>query len=182
MDKGIYQAKYQSQNIGKKKLKVNKYRKIKQVTKGKRKMNKHNARNIVFFTALIYCVLIITIFVIILCKNETRIVAEVISAEACGEGELGMYFVANTIANRSRLYDISPYKVVTQEYQYAGLNNVNKDELYRQCYQYSNKLSKNIMDFPDLTNGALYFKRPEEERKSWHKKLTIIYKNHEFYK
>jgi hypothetical protein len=115
-------------------------------------------------------------------NNRIQVISKVISAEACGEGKIGMYMVANTIVNRARLNNKSPYDIVTEPNQYAGLNNVNADILYQECGKFSDELVANIFDLPDLTDGALYFKRPEEEKKTWHKILTIKYKNHEFWK
>ena len=132
-------------------------------------------------TLAIVAILIIGGYFINLYQN-IPIVAKVISAEACGEGEIGMYLVGNTIKNRVMLDNKTPYQVVTARNQYAGLNNPNRDALYQRCNTFSNMLSIELMSLPDLTDGALYFKRPEEERKPWHKTLTVTYKNHEFYK
>ena len=114
--------------------------------------------------------------------KRIKTISKVISAEACGEGRIGMHMVANTIVNRAREYRISPYDVVIEPNQYAGLNNLNIEELYFWCGEVADDLVSEIFNLPDLTDGALYFKRPEEERKPWHKVLTVTYMNHEFYK
>lgn len=146
---------------------------------------KNKGQTIVEFTILLFVAGLCLINFLNLCTNiakKSSVVSKVISAEACGEGEIGMYLVANTIANRVRLTNKTPYEVVTEPKQYQGLINPHRDELYEQCGEFSDELVKQLLDLPDMTKGALYFKRPEEERKAWHKTLTVIYKNHEFYK
>lgn len=109
-------------------------------------------------------------------------IAKVISAEACGEGYMGMHAVANVIANRSRKYNLTPYEVVTAENQFYGYTSPNKEILFNQCKKDSLFLAHNILKLQDITDGALYFKQLKEPKKSWHKENTITIKNHEFYK
>lgn len=128
--------------------------------------------------------LVVLVFVFSAFSDETLEVAKVISAEACGEGLTGMHAVANTIQNRAKLYNKSYYKIVTAKSQYSGYTNKNKDKIFNggNCREISLILARNLDTIKDITNGALYFKRPEEKRMPWHKVLTIIIVNHEFYK
>lgn len=114
--------------------------------------------------------------------SDQEIVASVICAEACGEGKLGMYAVANVIANRSKKWMKTPYKIVTQKSQFFGYTSINRDILYHQNKQYCDYLSKNLLELKDITKGALYFKTIKERKRTWHKEKTITIKNHEFYK
>jgi spore germination cell wall hydrolase CwlJ-like protein len=111
-----------------------------------------------------------------------EVVASVICAEAIGEKEIGMYAVSNVIANRARKWDMTPYEVVTQKNQFYGYTNKNKEELYNQGKEYCDYLAENIMTLSDRTNKALYFRKVDEEKESWHQVVTIKIKNHIFYK
>lgn len=115
-------------------------------------------------------------------RYETKVIAQVISAEACGEGQLGQFLVANTIMNRARLWKKTPYEIVTQPKQYKGINNPNKLLRYEECKYFADYLAVNIMNMPDLSNSALYFRQPSEAKEVWHKEETIRWKNHIFYK
>lgn len=132
---------------------------------------------------------LLLIFVMIIIFNkvyaldyETQIVAEVIVAEAGGEGYEGMHAVANTIANRARLWHKTPYQIVTQKNQYYGYIVKNRHLLYLRACRTANQLASNIMSLQDVTNGALYFRRPDEPMFKWCKIKTYRYKNHIFYK
>lgn len=114
--------------------------------------------------------------------TPNEVVASVISAEACGEGEIGMYAVANVIANRAKEYKMTPYEVVTQTNQFYGYTNPNREKLYNQCKEVSDRLTLNIMQLDDITNGALYFRTLKEKNQKWHLKFCIKIGNHLFYK
>jgi len=111
-----------------------------------------------------------------------EVVSSVISAEACGEGEVGMHAVANVIANRSRRYNMTPYEVVTQRNQFYGHSASNREELYRQCGETSDKLTSEIMELDDITNGSLFFRRVNEKKRRWHQVFKIKIGKHLFYK
>ena len=111
-----------------------------------------------------------------------EVVSSVICAEACGEGVIGMYAVANVIANRSRKYNKTPYEVVIQKNQFYGYTAKNREELYNQCGFYSDKLAMRIMELDDITGGALYFRKVDEKKQSWHLVRTIKIGKHLFYK
>ena len=111
-----------------------------------------------------------------------EVVASTICAEAVGEGDIGLYAVSNTIANRSKQRDKTPYEVVTQKNQYFGYTAENRYELYMQNKQYCDYLAENLLELDDITNGALFFRREEEEKKSWHEVFCIKLFNHLFYK
>lgn len=117
-------------------------------------------------------------------KHQTRIVAEVISAEACSEGAHGMMGVASTIKNRMDIKDMTAYQVVTEPKQYAGLNNPNREKIFSnpQCSETAMLLAENIDEMPDIVSGALYFKTPDEARRPWHKVKTAQIGKLEFYK
>lgn len=114
-------------------------------------------------------------------KQEIE-VAKVISAEACSEGKIGMWAVANTIANRSRTWNKTPYEIVTQKNQYYGYTNPNKEEIYLGCKRIANELSKHIMQLKDITNGAMYYLLPNERLRKWHGEKTVVIGKHTFYK
>lgn len=127
-------------------------------------------------------ILIISILYSSISYTQQEIVAIVISAEACGEREIGMYAVANTIQNRMILKEKTAYEIVTELHQYRGNTAQNRYKLFEECKDISLKLTSNIGKLEDITNGALYFKRPEEKRQIWHNILTVKIGNHEFYK
>jgi spore germination cell wall hydrolase CwlJ-like protein len=114
--------------------------------------------------------------------DEIQVIAEVIAAEAGGEGYQGMYAVACTIANRSRLWRKTPYEIVTQKNQYYGYTAKNRHKLYLQVKPIVDKLAREIMRLKDITKGALYFRRQDERLFPWCKIETFRYKNHIFYK
>lgn len=112
------------------------------------------------------------------------ILAKTISAEACSEGAHGMMGVASTINNRMDQRSLSAYEIVTQPDQYYGLTNPNRDKIFEdpRCSGPAIWLAKNINELPDIVNGSIFFKTPEEKRQSWHKELTVIIGRLEFYK
>jgi len=114
--------------------------------------------------------------------NETLIIAKTISAEACGEGYRGMYAVANVIKNRAIKYSISPYKVVIAKNQFYGYTATNREALFYQCQKEALYIAENLMFLPDITEGALYFRRENEKLQAWHNIKTVTIKNHIFYK
>lgn len=111
-----------------------------------------------------------------------EVVASVICSEACGEGEIGMYAVANVIANRSKKYNKTPYEIVTAKNQFYGYTANNREELYNQCGKIADRLTKNIMKLDDITDRALYFRKVGEKKRSWHMVFTIKIGKHLFYK
>jgi len=111
-----------------------------------------------------------------------QVVSSVISAEACSEGEIGMYAVANVVSNRSKKYNMTPYEVVTQKNQFYGYTADNREELYNQCGKISDKLTVKIMELDDVTNGAIYFRKIGEKKRSWHLVFTVKIGKHIFYK
>lgn len=115
-------------------------------------------------------------------RKETTTIAQVIASEGCGEGNTGMFYISNTIKNRSEQWNKTPYEIVTQPNQYYGLNNPNKIQLYNQCKEMADYFAENVLKLPDMIYGALYFRQPEEIRQKWHKEETKRYKNHIFYK
>jgi len=119
------------------------------------------------------------------CIGECRIVAAVIAAEACGEGEIGMRAVAHTIQNRAREWRKTPYQIVTAKNQYYGYTATNRDRLYAQCQQTADRLAMGIYtqtNGHDITEGALYFLLPGERVRAWHGEKTVTIKKHTFYR
>jgi len=114
--------------------------------------------------------------------DETQIVAEVIAAEACGEDEIGLRAVACVIANRAKAQGISPYAAATARSQFYGYTAKNRHALYLQVKPIVDRLAKDIMSLQDITNGALYFLRKNEQRRKWHKVFCKQYGHHFFYK
>jgi hypothetical protein len=131
--------------------------------------------------------LFIIIFLTLICSQafaytNEEAVAITISAEASGEGYEGMYRVANTIANRAKLWHKTPYEIVSSKNQYYGYTAKNRIKLYKSVKKDADYLAKNIMTLKDKTNGAIYFRRPDEKMFKWCKIKTASYKNHIFYK
>ena len=116
------------------------------------------------------------------CWAETQIIAEVIAAEAGGEGERGMLAVACVIANRARAQHKTPYQIVTAKNQFYGLTAKNRIKLYHQVKLIADRLTKDIMRLPDITGGALYFRTEQERLFPWCKNRTVKIGNHIFYK
>lgn len=114
--------------------------------------------------------------------HENQVVAEVIAAEAGGEGYQGMFAVACTIANRAKLWNKTPYQIVTQKNQYYGYTAKNRHLLYLRVCRTANQLAANILLLSDVTNGALYFRRLDESMFKWCKTETYRIGNHIFYK
>lgn len=111
-----------------------------------------------------------------------EVVASTICAEAVGEGFIGLYAVSNVIANRSKKYNKSPYEVVTQKNQFYGYTAKNREELYRQGKVFCDYFAENLLKLDDITNGAIYFRRIGEKKRSWHLIRTIKIGRHIFYK
>ncbi|HUS49292.1 MAG TPA: hypothetical protein VMZ91_03960 [Candidatus Paceibacterota bacterium] len=116
-------------------------------------------------------------------NNKTEI-AKVLAAEACGNGRLGMWIVANTIDNRSKKWSISHFSVITQLNQYYGYTNKNKETLYDQCKEESEEIARFLItgELYDFTNGGMYIRRRDEKRQPWHEVKTLEYKDHIIYK
>ena len=114
-------------------------------------------------------------------KEEIE-VAKTISMEACSEGNIGMYAVANVIANRSIKYNKTPFEIVSQKNQFVGYTHKNRNKRFKECKKESLILAYNILILKDITNNALYFKTKKEKIQKWHKIKTITIKNHEFWK
>lgn len=111
-----------------------------------------------------------------------EVVASTICAEAVGEGYVGLYAVSNVIANRSRAWNKTPYEIVTQKNQFYGYTAKNREGLYKQEKDYCDYLAKNLLELNDITNGALYFRKANEKKRSWHETFCIKIKEHTFYK
>lgn len=117
-------------------------------------------------------------------KQQTRVVAEVISAEACSEGPHAMLGVASTIRNRSEQRNLTAYQVVTEPNQYYGLTNPNREKIFSdvKCSEPAMQMAQHINDIPDIVSGAIFFKTVEEKRQPWHKIKTAQIGKVEFYK
>lgn len=116
-------------------------------------------------------------------QAETRTVAEVIAAEAGGEGPQGMTAVACVIANRARAQHKTPYQIVAAKNQFYGLTAKNRIKLYHQVKLIADRLARDIMKLKDITDGALYFRNHKTEPVfKWCKILTFKHNNHWFYR
>jgi len=114
--------------------------------------------------------------------DEAQIVAEVIASEAANQDEIGLRAVACVIANRAKAQGISPYAVVTARNQFYGYTSKNRHKLYLQVKPIVDRLVRDIMNLKDVTGGALYFLRKNEQRRKWHKVFCKQYRHHFFYK
>jgi len=116
--------------------------------------------------------------------DDIRIVAEVIAAEACGEGYKGMYGVGSVISNRSKQWGKTAVQIVTAKNQFYGYSAKNKHKLFQQCkgdaLRIANLVSRGKIE--DITQGALYFRQPSEPTYSWHGEPTVRIGNHIFHK
>lgn len=117
-------------------------------------------------------------------EDERVTVAQVIAAEAAGEGYEGMYAVGCVISNRAKLWHKTPYQVVTQPHQFYGYMAGNRDKLYRQVKPMADKIATELIEgrIIDVTGGALYFRRYDEPVFKWCKVRTVRIGNHVFYK
>jgi len=116
--------------------------------------------------------------------HDRQFVASVIAAEACGEGEVGMWLVAEVIYNRSVEWNKTPYEVVTAKNQFYGASASNRERLYAECKNGADRASNDVFNGSTgrLTDGALYFLAPGERLRGWHGDFTMAYKRHSFYK
>lgn len=152
-------------------------------TSPKIEWQKHNLPNPKFILPAV--ILFLLLFVLIFRafgQDEIQIVAEVIAAEACGEGEIGLRAVACIIANRAKAQGKAPFAIVTARNQFYGYTAKNRHKLYLQVKPIVDKLAREIMTLKDITGGALYFRRPDERLFPWCKVETFRWKNHIFYK
>lgn len=131
---------------------------------------------------ILFTTLILYVWAGVSQADESNIVAQVIAAEACKDGEIGMHAVANTIANRVRSRKQNPTQIVTARNQYFGYTNKNREKIYKGCKQIADKLAENIMNLNDITDGAEYFLLPGEKIRRWHGKKTVTVKSHTFYR
>lgn len=113
---------------------------------------------------------------------DRQTIAITIAAEAAGEGYDGMYRVANTIRNRAIKYRMAPDQVVKQRNQYYGYTAKNRIKHYNSVRKQADYLATNIMQLPDKTGGAIYFRQLKEPCFKWCKVETARHKNHIFYK
>jgi len=133
-------------------------------------------------------ILLFCLINIVCCVNTAQaqivVVAKTIAAEACSEGPHGMMGVASTIKNRMDQRGLTAYEVVTELNQYYGFTHPNRDKIFSdpKCSGPALRLAKDIDKLPDITQGAIFFKTPEEKRQAWHKELTVIIGGLEFWK
>lgn len=135
-------------------------------------------------TTILFAVFVIGWAVEARAESNLEIVASVIAAEACGEGEKGMHAVGSTILNRSKSRRISPARVVQQRNQYFGWTAGNRARLYAQCRDVANRIAAQVLagTLVDVTNGSEYFLLPGEPVRRWHGEKTVTIGAHTFYK
>lgn len=114
--------------------------------------------------------------------DETQTIAEVIGAEGCSQGFIGLQAISNTIQNRAKRQHKTPYEIVTAKNQYFGYTNPKRHKIYMTCKADADYLAKNIMNLEDLTDGAEYFLLPGEPVRKWHGRKTVTIKAHTFYR
>jgi spore germination cell wall hydrolase CwlJ-like protein len=114
--------------------------------------------------------------------TDRETIAMVIAAEACGEGEIGMRLVAEVIRNRAK--NGNYLKVVTAKNQFYGYTAKNRHKLYKSVKAQADKIVDDMYagKLGNKTNGALYFRRPDERMFPWCKVETIRHKKHIFYR
>lgn len=105
----------------------------------------------------------------------------------CGEhasSEAGMRLVANTVANRAEAWNMPIRAVITQPRAYYGLKSGLWERSPESVRQKALKIAQDTLNGhnKDATGGALYFRRPCERIRPWHKVLTLKTKEHWFYK
>ena len=118
-------------------------------------------------------------------ESQEQIIAEVIAAEAAGEGERGLRAVACVIANRARAQHKTPYQIVTAKNQFYGYTAKNRHKLYLQVKPIVDKLAGDIMRIKDITGGAVNFENIEAfGEPGWRKGKVKTCKigRHTFYK
>jgi len=100
-------------------------------------------------------------------------------AEAVGEGREGILAVCLVVRNRCK---------VGLPLGLSGARKPNLEAFVRKCGVSWELVAKDIVkkvfndNCPDITNGALYFRRPNERMFRWCKIETFRYNNHIFYK
>jgi len=149
---------------------------------GRYKLFTENEMETKWLLPVIIALLLILLIISGARAEETQIIAEVIAAEAADQDEIGLRAVACVIANRAKAQGVSPYVVVTARNQFFGYTAKNRYKLYLQVKPIVDRLAKDIMSLQDITNGALYFLRKNEQRRKWHKVFCKQYGHHFFYK
>ena len=114
--------------------------------------------------------------------TDREIIAMVIAAEAAGEGVEGMRLVAEVVRNRAK--NGNYIKVVTAKNQFYGYTAKNRHKLYKSVKAQADKIVNDMYagKLGNETNGALYFRRPDEPMFRWCKVQTYSYKSHIFYR
>ena len=116
--------------------------------------------------------------------DDFQIIASVIAAEACSEGQVGMDLIAEVISNRAKKWHKTPLEVVTAKNQFYGYTAPNRPKLYAQCQLKADRAATEVFtgETGQITGGAIYYLLPGEPLRSWHGKKIITYKKHSFYK
>jgi spore germination cell wall hydrolase CwlJ-like protein len=136
-----------------------------------------NMRNI-----LLSMLLILSVAMPAGAMTDREIIAMVIAAEAAGEGVEGMRLVAEVVRNRAK--NGNYIKVVTAKNQFYGYTAKNRHKLYKSVKAQADKIVNDMYagKLGNETNGALYFRRPDEPMFRWCKVQTYSYKSHIFYR
>lgn len=133
---------------------------------------------------LLLTLLILSVAVPVHAMTDRETIAMVIAAEACGEGVGGMRLVAEVVRNRAVSRGTSYIKVVTAKNQFYGYTAKNRHKLYKSVKAQADKIVDDMYDgkLGNKTNGALYFRRPDEPMFRWCKIETTRHLNHIFYR
>ncbi len=130
--------------------------------------------------------IILLIFICSSCyASERQIIAEVLAAEAGGEGLEGLLLVAETIRNRSEKSGRSYFYEATKQNQYYGYTAKNRTLLYLRVKSLADKATDILFSgkLGDKTSGALYFINHNTEKPfKWCKVFTYKFGNHSFFK
>ena len=117
-------------------------------------------------------------------EKEIREVAKVLAAEAANQGVSGMVAVANTIGNRAKSRNKTPFEVVSEKNQYFGYTNENKEKIFAEVENEALDVARRLYEgkLKDTTSGAEYFLLPKEKIQKWHGDRTVRIGDHTFYK
>ncbi len=132
---------------------------------------------------ILFTLLILSVAVPAWSMTDRETIAMVIAAESAGEGVKGMELVAEVVRNRagkSKNY----LKVVTAKNQFYGYTAKNRHKLYKSVKAQADKIVDDMYagKLGNKTDGALYFRRPDEPMFKWCKVRTFAYKSHVFYR
>ena len=115
---------------------------------------------------------------------EVEELAKTIAAESASLGIQGMMATAHVMNNRAGTSS-TPYKEATRKNQFYGYTAKNRDKIYEGVKDEALRIADMLYNKQlgeDFTQGAKYFRQPQEKVQPWHKEQTITIGNHIYYK